>query len=82
MQIFIFFNMAVIVRYLFIFHSKNPTAIQDDFWIVFLNLWASGECNLGPFVTSPQGQTLTPGMKLSLMGEFCPLNGGEVIPWG
>jgi hypothetical protein len=45
MLLMVFFNMGVIVRYLFTFHSKNPTAIQDDFWLVFLNLWASGELN-------------------------------------
>ena len=27
-------DAVVIVRYFFIFHLKNPTAIQDDFWKV------------------------------------------------
>lgn len=28
-----------VVRYLFIFHMKNPTANQDDFWSKFLFIW-------------------------------------------
>jgi hypothetical protein len=30
---------------------------------------------------APHGQTLTPGVKLSVGGEFCPL-GDEFHPWG
>ena len=32
----------VIVRYIYVFHAKNITAIQDDFWIWFLNIWILG----------------------------------------
>lgn len=28
-----------VIRYLFVFHMKNPTANQDDFWSKFLFLW-------------------------------------------
>ena len=35
-------NFVLIVRYVFTFHSKNPTAVQDDFWTLFLNLWTAG----------------------------------------
>lgn len=33
-------NAIVVVRYIFIFHLKNPTAVQDDFWNIFINVWA------------------------------------------
>ena len=32
-------NAIIIVKYLFVFHLKNPTAVQDDFWRIFINLW-------------------------------------------
>ena len=40
MKLIIFFNFGVIVIYIFIFHSKNPTGYQEEFWSVFLNIWA------------------------------------------
>jgi len=36
------FDFSLIIRYIFIFRSKNPTAIQDEFWILFLIMWAVG----------------------------------------
>ena len=35
-------NFVLIVRYIFVFKSKNPTAVQDEFWIVFLVIWSIG----------------------------------------
>jgi hypothetical protein len=32
-------DVILIVKYLFVFHLKNPTAIQDDFWKILINLW-------------------------------------------
>jgi hypothetical protein len=32
-------DALLIVKYLFVFHLKNPTAIQDDFWKILINLW-------------------------------------------
>jgi len=29
-------------QFIFVYHLKNPTAVQDDFWILFLNLWIFG----------------------------------------
>jgi hypothetical protein len=29
----------LIIKYLFVFHLKNPTAVQDDFWSMLINLW-------------------------------------------
>ena len=37
----LFIQIATLVtRYIFIFHLKNPTALQDDFWNIFINMWA------------------------------------------
>ncbi len=33
------FDAIIIVKYVFVFHIKNPTTIQDDFWTIFINLW-------------------------------------------
>ena len=35
-------DFVLIVRYIFVFKSKNPTAVQDEFWIVFLVIWSIG----------------------------------------
>ncbi len=39
-KIIITSDFVLIVQYIFVLHSKNPTAVQDDFWTLFLNLWA------------------------------------------
>ena len=36
-------NFALAVRYIFTVHAKNPTAIQDDYWSMFLECWALGK---------------------------------------
>jgi hypothetical protein len=41
---------GILVRYICEFHSKNLTAIQDDFWIYFLNIWTWGFSALAYFV--------------------------------
>ena len=35
-------DFVIIIRYIFVFKSKNPTAIQDEFWLCFLSMWATG----------------------------------------
>ena len=35
-------DAIMIVKYIFLFHTKNPTAIQDDFWNLFLTIWITG----------------------------------------
>ena len=42
LKVLLFSNFTIIIRYVFAFYSKNPTAIQDDFWTFFLHLWAIG----------------------------------------
>ena len=30
------------VRYIFVFHLKNPVASQDEFWLTFIVIWVFG----------------------------------------
>jgi hypothetical protein len=32
-------DAMLIIKYIFISHLKNPTAVQDDFWTFWINLW-------------------------------------------
>ena len=41
MQGILYLDSIFVVRYLFVFHLKNPTAAQDDFWALFLNMWTT-----------------------------------------
>ena len=34
-------DAILIVKYMFMFHMKNPTAVQDDFWNLFLNMFVA-----------------------------------------
>lgn len=38
-QVNILQNTILIVRCLSVFHWKNPTAVQEEFWIIFINCW-------------------------------------------
>jgi hypothetical protein len=42
MQGLLYLDAIIIVRYVFLFHLKNPTALKDGFWRLFLNIWTSG----------------------------------------
>jgi hypothetical protein len=35
-------DATMVVKYAFLFHTKNPTAIQDDFWNIFAVIWTFG----------------------------------------
>lgn len=39
LQILLFITTIVVTKYIFIFHLKNPTALDDKFWCIFLTLW-------------------------------------------
>ena len=39
MMFILFLDAMAITRFMFIFHTKNPTGFQDDFWNLFLSLW-------------------------------------------
>lgn len=32
----------ILTRYIFIFWLKNPSAFNDDFWFLFVNIWTVG----------------------------------------
>ena len=35
-------NCIVVSKYIFIFWMKNPGSVHDDFWHVFISMWAFG----------------------------------------
>jgi len=37
--LFVILNAITLARYALIFHFKNPTEVQDEFWTVFIVLW-------------------------------------------
>jgi hypothetical protein len=39
-QVLLFLNAISIARYILIFCLKNPAALKDDFWYIFISLWA------------------------------------------
>ena len=39
-SILILLNAILIARYIFLFHTKNPTATQHDYWTHFLSIWS------------------------------------------
>ena len=43
LKMILFIDFTIVVRYIFKFQAKNPTAVQDDFWALFLLMWALGE---------------------------------------
>ena len=38
-EFIMFIDTLALIRYIFVFHLKNPAAFQDDFWHLFINLW-------------------------------------------
>jgi hypothetical protein len=50
LQVLLLQNVIIAVRYIFIFHIKNPTAMQDDYWRIFLNIWTIGFSVISQFV--------------------------------
>jgi hypothetical protein len=51
-------NSVIISRYICLHWAKNPTALQDDFWKIFINLWTFGIALL-----SQIAYVLLPGKK-------------------
>jgi hypothetical protein len=41
MQGLLYIDATIIIRYIFIFCMKNPTALQDDFWRLYLSIWTT-----------------------------------------
>ncbi len=50
MYFFFIQNAIMICWYMFIFHTKKPTAIQDDYWKVFVNIWSFTFSGVSQFV--------------------------------
>ena len=48
-QLLLCINAMQITKYIFIFHLKNPSAVQDSFWNLFINAWILGFCNIYSF---------------------------------
>jgi len=42
LKLILFLDFIIIIRYIFVFKFKNPTAIQEDFWVLFLTIWSIG----------------------------------------
>ena len=40
MQVLFFLDFIILCRYIFIFHLKNPTALPEDFWKIFINIFS------------------------------------------
>ena len=38
-QVILFFDVIIVVRYIFIFWLTDPENFQDDFWYRYVNLW-------------------------------------------
>ena len=48
-------DILMIARYLFLFHVKNPTSNQHDFWAIFFSIWSFsiGMISTGVFMFMP-----------------------------
>ena len=50
MHAILLYDAIIIVKYIFIVCMKNPTALQDDFWRLFINLWIFVFCLISQIV--------------------------------
>ena len=49
-EIGMFCNAITLCRYVFIFWLRNPTAVHEDFWNYFANLWITIACTINAVV--------------------------------
>jgi len=42
LQIFLLLDASILTRYIYIFWLKNPSAVNEGFWNVFINIWIGG----------------------------------------
>ena len=59
-------DAMVLIRYLFIFHLKNPTAVQDDFWNFWINIWTFIFCLLSEIVIKTLPTTDNPRITICI----------------
>lgn len=50
LQVLLIHTSIVLIRYFCIMWSKNPTALQDDFWQLFINLWTILLTSISQFI--------------------------------
>ena len=50
MQCLLISDTIVVAKYVFLFHMKNPTALQDDFWNGFINIWIFFFCTMSQVI--------------------------------
>ena len=69
MQILFFLDAVLLCRYIFIFHLKNPTGLQEDFWKLFINMFTISFC-----ILSQVAHFMFPGKRPNMyyvcLGEF------------
>jgi len=49
-QSLLLFDSSVLVQYLLIFWIKNPAAVNDEFWSLFISMWIAGLAHVYNFV--------------------------------
>ena len=49
LQFILLFDAMYLTRYIFVFHLKNPSAVTEDFWAIFINLMTSAIANVFSF---------------------------------
>ena len=78
MQFFFLLNAVLLCRYIFIFHLENPTALQESFWKLFINMFTIMVC-----LISQISQYLLPGKQPNMyyvcLGEFPKMYVGSVV---
>ena len=42
----LFYDAITVSLYIFIFWLKNPTAVEDSFWNLFINIWIVTGCTI------------------------------------
>ncbi len=65
-QILLLLDASILARYIFIFWLKNPSAVHDDFWSIFTNLWIAGLSVITNFVLFSR-----PGGKMPIHYYVC-----------
>ncbi len=76
-MIVLFYDAITLSRYIFIFWLKNPTAVEDSFWSLFINIWIVTGCTIFAAVNlftstlaAGLNQVNTQDFLISLMGSF------------
>ena len=72
--ILFYYNAITLSRSIFIFWLKNPTAVNDNFWITLINKLAMTSCTFVAIVYS-----LLPGPKLLAFYTCCDINPGKDV---